>query len=269
MAKKRTLTCREICSLAGLTGKKKMLRWRALKTLRGKRRYGNGFVKPAALFSIAEKNERDDAFKKGRMVFYEKNNGTATRKIFETNLGGCRLVMPFSAGGAIYTFRFSKKDARLYLFRETGGKEAEVTPPAFVSCTPDDMGHILLPALEKRGIALQAVSIARDHAVAAEGHAIAENIFLKRLLELFQRAGYKVTGKRQLLAIEMANVISSGIWMKRELNADYDNAGIMCDTYALEYSGKPNQKNNLNSNYRIIAYDPETGKTMSYYYPDK
>jgi len=265
MQKKRLLpdeTIRQILgSKKNANPKERQKARRELKHLWLKKKYPE-FVKPAQLLEIAPITEREEAFKKGKMVFY-----FGKKQIFFKNFltNGEKLVMPVVLDGQIYTVRFDPNVNRLVIFKlDKSGKETKTTN--FVNCDPNDMAHLILNLFEKRGLAIPLLRIATQHAVAVNnGKAYAPDVFLERFLNLFQRVGYKIVSKRKIDAMELLRNISAGEHL-RQFGANYDKAKIMLISYDLEFTGTPKKENNLLENFRFIAYSPETGKIESFYF---
>ncbi|MEM4257052.1 MAG: hypothetical protein QXD98_01700 [Candidatus Diapherotrites archaeon] len=260
--KNRLLTKRQVKRVfeSNNDERQRTLRLRALRNFRLRQKYRENFVKPARLLFIADEDKRKESLKRGKMAF------TLGKKQIELELkiGDKRLVMPFKFKGKIYIARFNSEYQRIGIFELTEKGEQEIKPYNFISCEPRDMSHLIMSNFEKSHIIIPLLRIAAQHAVAVSEKAQAA-VFLRKFLDLFIRAGYKVKSKKEMNPLTFINIINNASKI-RQANGNYEKAGILKEIYTLEYEGKKDERNDLNKNFRIVAYDPSTAKINSYYF---
>ncbi len=248
--------------LVKVTDRRRATLLEALRILAIKEKFGKNAIKPARLLTIANFEEIKEALKKGNLIFY------GLRKRFEIPLKteNGKLIMPFFSGGKIYIARFNYENNSIQIFELNGNREKDLQPCQFISCEAEDMGHLIMSKFEKRGVILPLLKIAAEHAVALKGKAKAQ-VFLKRFLELFLKVGYKIKEQKPLEGLGLVRILSAMDRIKLA-GGDYEKTGIMHYLYTLEYERKPenDKRNNLENNYRVVAYDPRTGRQKSFYF---
>ncbi len=272
MLKKRYLFQADLDSLNRRVGRERIDYWRNLASKRRRIKYGEAWKSSASLLEIAGREEREEAFKAGKMVFNVGSGKKAGRlsldldKKVEDTDEPYRLVMPLAIEGKVYTLRFNSGHEVLSLFELREGMEHEVKPHQFMSCNPEDMAHLLVPALEKRNIVLQTMRIATQHAIAERGVAVAENVFLDRFRGLFTRLGYRTVNTAPIEPPVLLMIMQRADKMK-QAGGDYFKAGILDRFRTMVLKGQKNDLNNLKKTYRIVALDPETYRIKSFYFP--
>lgn len=108
--------------------------------------------------------------------------------------------------------------------------------------------------------------IARDHAIAKAGIAIAKNVFLDRFKTLFIRAGYKPIEERKMDETEFTSLKNS-VALAKAFGGDYEKAGITGTFTTFEYKAPPDERNNLDRFYKIMGRDPASGRLQPIYFP--
>ncbi len=261
--------------LSGLSNLWAMLKFRTserkrpfkrLRVLRRAWEFGGRVVNPVTLATIAKDRERMAALSKGKMVFYIGRGKARRRTVLDVWARGARLIMPFEFSGKLYSARYDPFDKCIKVFERTEFTEEALEPEQFVSAAPNDMGHLIMNKFGATGIPLLLTVLAKEHAIAENGSAIARNVFLKRLLKTFQLAGYRVTGKRAIDEETMEKINRAGENV-RLIGGDYGKAGVMSHSYDLVAEDKSFDHNNLEKFHRFVSYDPKNKEIKSYYYP--
>ncbi|HLC80085.1 MAG TPA: DUF1289 domain-containing protein [archaeon] len=256
--KKRLLPADEIRNWRALSGKEKKEKWRELKARRLELKYGGKFVNPGHFFTIGNVAEREEALRKGQMIFRGRKGEEFDVAL---NIHGYQLIGVVGFKEKIYSLRYIKREqgaqpsALICPFEINTTHAIEEDRGMFFAADPVDMGHIQASGLEKSGLILPLLQIATEIACAKTGKASAGIVF-EKFADLFSRVGYK-TVKQVLMTPDVA----------RDIARKRPGMKLIPHALFMEYSGKPLPENNLDTHYRFVAIDPHSGEIKSYYYP--
>lgn len=236
-----------------------------------RRRMKNVGKIPAKFLTMGKSEEVREAAAKGLMAF-RIGSGTKERQVMlplrveakiQQDIKPCKLVAAFTVGKRLYTARFDLDEERILIFEVRKGSETPVEPLQYISCRPEDMGHLLMSKFEGTFVTLPLMRIATDHAIATSGKAVAE-VFLSNFEKVFRRLGYKIVGEQPIPPLRLVQIIQHNERIK-EIGGNYEKAGIMNKVKTMVKEGEKNGLNNLYSSHRILAIGTRIGKPKSFY----